>query len=134
MWQPGQDKRAAVVIKPGDTSSTLPRTRVVPGAFRTHPDEQAFAASWIPIADQVFGLSAILSREQMGWSLSAQKLRGIFLTAIRRIRRQGGILYVRGVDMLDGTPILDIKPYLSNIPEQRLRRGRLAEAETRKQQ
>jgi len=38
---------------------------------------------------------------------------------------------VRGVDMLDGTPILDIKPYLSNIPEQKLRRGWLGEAEAR---
>jgi tRNA (Thr-GGU) A37 N-methylase len=31
--------------------------------------------------------------------------------------------------MLEGTPILDIKPYLSNVPPERLRRGWLAEAE-----
>jgi tRNA (Thr-GGU) A37 N-methylase len=31
--------------------------------------------------------------------------------------------------MLDGTPILDIKPYLSSIPEEKLRRGWLAQAE-----
>jgi tRNA (Thr-GGU) A37 N-methylase len=42
------------------------------------------------------------------------------------------VLYVRGVDMLDGTAILDIKPYLSSIPIEKLRRGWLAEAETRK--
>ena len=41
-------------------------------------------------------------------------------------------LQVRGVDMLDGTPILDIKPYLSSIPQEKLRRGWLAEAEARK--
>ena len=35
----------------------------------------------------------------------------------------------RGVDMLDGTPILDIKPYMSNIPAEKLRRGWLADAE-----
>jgi tRNA-Thr(GGU) m(6)t(6)A37 methyltransferase TsaA len=35
------------------------------------------------------------------------------------------------VDMLDGTPILDIKPYLSNIPAEKLRRGWLDEAEAR---
>jgi tRNA (adenine37-N6)-methyltransferase len=35
------------------------------------------------------------------------------------------------VDMLDGTPILDIKPYLSSIPIEDLRRGWLAEAEER---
>jgi tRNA (Thr-GGU) A37 N-methylase len=33
--------------------------------------------------------------------------------------------------MLDGTPVLDIKPYLSNVPEDTLRRGWLAEAESR---
>src|SRR6267378_3608022 len=40
-------------------------------------------------------------------------------------------LHVRGVDMLDGTPILDIKPYLSSVPPEKLRRGWLAEAEAR---
>jgi tRNA (Thr-GGU) A37 N-methylase len=33
--------------------------------------------------------------------------------------------------MLDGTPILDIKPYLSSVPAEKLRRGWLAEAEER---
>ncbi len=33
--------------------------------------------------------------------------------------------------MLDGTPILDIKPYLSSLPPDTLRRGWLEEAETR---
>jgi tRNA (Thr-GGU) A37 N-methylase len=39
---------------------------------------------------------------------------------------------VRGLDMLDGTPILDIKPYLSSVPAEQLRRGWLTEAETRR--
>jgi tRNA (Thr-GGU) A37 N-methylase len=34
------------------------------------------------------------------------------------------------VDMLEGTPILDIKPYMSSIPAEKLRRGWLAEAES----
>jgi tRNA (Thr-GGU) A37 N-methylase len=33
--------------------------------------------------------------------------------------------------MLDGTPIIDIKPYTSSIPMDRLRRGWLGEAEKR---
>ena len=41
-------------------------------------------------------------------------------------------LHVRGVDMLDGTPILDIKPYLSSVPEEKVRRGWLGEAEERR--
>jgi tRNA (Thr-GGU) A37 N-methylase len=52
---------------------------------------------------------------------------------VELIRREGGRLHVRGVDMLDGTPILDIKPYLSAIPEEKLRRGWLAAAEARRQ-
>ena len=55
----------------------------------------------------------------------------IGLTVIELLRREGCLLHVRGVDMLDGTPILDIKPYLSSIPEHELRRGWLADAEAR---
>jgi tRNA-Thr(GGU) m(6)t(6)A37 methyltransferase TsaA len=56
----------------------------------------------------------------------------IGLTVVELLRRENGQLHVRGVDMLDGTPILDIKPYLSSIPVETLRRGWLAEAEARK--
>jgi len=56
----------------------------------------------------------------------------IGLTVVELLGRDGENLRVRGVDMLDGTPILDIKPYLSSVPEHALRRGWLAEAEARK--
>ena len=56
----------------------------------------------------------------------------IGLTAVELLRRDGATLHVRGIDMLDDTPIFDIKPYLSSIPEEKLRRGWLAEAEARK--
>jgi tRNA-Thr(GGU) m(6)t(6)A37 methyltransferase TsaA len=55
----------------------------------------------------------------------------IGLTVVELLYREGTGLHVRGIDMLDGTPILDIKPYLSSVPPQRLRRGWLAEAEAR---
>ena len=54
------------------------------------------------------------------------------LTVVRLLRRDGPRLHVRGLDMLDGTPIVDIKPYLSSIPGEELRRGWLAEAEGRR--
>ena len=54
------------------------------------------------------------------------------LTVVELLRRDGGALYVRGVDMVDGTPILDIKPYLSSIPTEKLRRGWLGEVESQK--
>jgi len=55
----------------------------------------------------------------------------IGLTVVELLDRDGPRLRVRGVDMLDGTPVLDIKPYLSSIPADRLKRGWLAEAEGR---
>jgi tRNA-Thr(GGU) m(6)t(6)A37 methyltransferase TsaA len=57
----------------------------------------------------------------------------IGLTVVALLRRDDCKLHVRGVDMLDGTPILDIKPYLSNIPAENLRRGWLADAESRRE-
>jgi len=55
----------------------------------------------------------------------------IGLTVVELLCRKGPALCVRGIDMLDGTPILDIKPYLSSVPPEHLRRGWLAEAEAR---
>jgi tRNA (adenine37-N6)-methyltransferase len=55
----------------------------------------------------------------------------IGLTTVELLQRDGANLRVRGIDMLDGTPILDIKPYLSSVPPERLRRGWLAEVEAR---
>lgn len=55
----------------------------------------------------------------------------IGLTVVRLLSRERRQLRVSGVDMLDGTPLLDIKPYLSSVPAEDLRRGWLAEAEAR---
>lgn len=51
------------------------------------------------------------------------------LTVVEILGRTGNSIRVRGVDMLDGTPILDLKPYMSSVPAEKLRRGWLAEAE-----
>ena len=56
----------------------------------------------------------------------------IGLTTVELVRREGSSLRLRGVDMLDGTPVLDVKPYTSSIPMEQLRRGWLEEAEKRK--
>ena len=53
----------------------------------------------------------------------------IGLTVVTLLGRDGPRLSVRGVDMLDGTPILDIKPYLSSVPTEALRRGWLGDVE-----
>ena len=52
-----------------------------------------------------------------------EKFRGVFatkhpdrpnplgITVVELLARQGNILRVKGVDMIDGSPVLDIKPY-----------------------
>ena len=62
---------------------------------------------------------------------SPQRPNPIGLTVVELLGREGCRLRVAGLDMLDGTPILDIKPYLSGVPIESLRRGWLAEAEAR---
>ncbi len=67
-----------------------------------------------PTADRPHGVFA---------TRSPRRPNPIGLTVVRLIRREGRHLYVRGVDMLDGTPVLDIKPYLSNVAPDQLKRG-----------
>jgi tRNA (adenine37-N6)-methyltransferase len=55
----------------------------------------------------------------------------IGLTTVELVRREGSSLHLRGIDMLDGTPVLDIKPYTSSVPMDQLCRGWLEEAEKR---
>jgi tRNA (adenine37-N6)-methyltransferase len=55
----------------------------------------------------------------------------IGITVVELIRREGQKLRLRGIDMIDATPVLDIKPYTSSIPMAQLKRGWLQEAEER---
>lgn len=63
---------------------------------------------------------------------SPQRPNPIGLTVVELLGRDGHRLHVRGLDMLDGTPILDVKPYLTSVPQDKIRRGWLAEAEARR--
>jgi len=63
---------------------------------------------------------------------SPQRPNPIGLTVVELLARDGSRLRVRGIDMLDGTPIVDIKPYLSSVPVDQLRRGWLDDAERRR--
>ena len=85
--------------------------------------EGAELTAWPPSDDRPHGVFA---------TRSPQRPNPIGLTVVRLLGRDGTRLRVKGIDMLDGTPIVDIKPYLSNVPESELRRGWLAEAEKRK--
>jgi tRNA (adenine37-N6)-methyltransferase len=85
--------------------------------------ESVELTAWPPADDRPHGVFA---------TRSPQRPNPIGLTVVELLGRRGCHLRVAGVDMLDGTPILDLKPYLSNVPPDRLRRGWLAEAEARR--
>ncbi|HEY3704944.1 MAG TPA: tRNA (N6-threonylcarbamoyladenosine(37)-N6)-methyltransferase TrmO [Terracidiphilus sp.] len=53
------------------------------------------------------------------------------LTVVEILGRTENRLHVRGLDMLEGTPILDLKPYMSSIAAEKLRRGWLDVAEAK---
>ena len=62
---------------------------------------------------------------------SPQRPNPIGLTIVELVRRNARRLHLQGIDMLDGTPVIDVKPYLSSVPDAKLKRGWLAEAEKR---
>ena len=39
----------------------------------------------------------------------------IGISVVRLLRQEGNILFVKGIDVLDGTPLLDIKPYVPDF-------------------
>jgi tRNA-Thr(GGU) m(6)t(6)A37 methyltransferase TsaA len=62
-----------------------------------------------------------------------EKLRGVFatrsphrpnplgMTVVELVKRRKNVLTVRGIDMIDGTPVLDIKPYTKHDKKHRAR-------------
>ena len=41
----------------------------------------------------------------------------IGLSVVELVRVEGNSVFIRGVDVLDGTPVLDIKPYIARFDE-----------------
>lgn len=46
---------------------------------------------------------------------SPHRPNAIGILTVELLRREGSKLFVRGVDVMDGTPVLDIKPYLRHF-------------------
>ena len=52
----------------------------------------------------------------------------IGLTVVELLKRESDILFVKGIDVVDGTPLLDIKPYVPDFgPRGKIRIGWLEE-------
>jgi len=62
---------------------------------------------------------------------SPHRVNPIALTIVKLLSRDGRILHVKGVDMVDGSPVLDIKPYTRRDRKSRISNGWLDEVERR---
>jgi tRNA-Thr(GGU) m(6)t(6)A37 methyltransferase TsaA len=147
------------VLRPiGFVRSPFREAEKVPkGLGASHPEEGELVLlpEWVDGLEDIEGFSHLFvvwlfhraaGCELLGTPPSDDRPHGVFasrsprrpnpigLTVVELLGREGTRLRVRGVDMLDGSPILDIKPYLSSVPADRLRRGWLAEAEARRQE
>lgn len=60
-------------------------------------------------------------------SRSPHRPNPIGMSVLRLIRRRGRVLEVAGLDLVDGTPVLDIKPYTTRDRRSRIRTGRSTE-------
>lgn len=50
-------------------------------------------------------------------SRSPYRPNGIGLTIVELLKVEGNVLYVKGLDAINGTPVLDIKPYIKKTEE-----------------
>lgn len=82
---------------------------------------QGFSLEVVPFLDtQVRGLFA---------TRAPRRPNSIGLSVVQLHRVEGGVLYIQNVDMLDGTPLLDIKPYVPEFDSPtEIRTGWLEEA------
>jgi len=48
----------------------------------------------------------------------------IGLTVVKLLKRKGNILLAKGIDIIDGTPLIDIKPYVPDFgPKEKIKIG-----------
>jgi len=80
--------------------------------------ERIWLISWLHLA-RPHRLSVVPHRETRERGLfstrSPSRPNPIGLSAVRLLRQEGNLLHVADLDLLDGTPLLDIKPYSPHI-------------------
>lgn len=91
------------------------------GGVRRRPDgrhhiedyEQLYLFFWLHRSTPPRDLAPFVGRPRGLFAThSPSRPNPLGLTIVRLIERQRRILVVEGVDMYDGTPLLDIKPYV----------------------
>jgi tRNA-Thr(GGU) m(6)t(6)A37 methyltransferase TsaA len=112
---------AGTPIQPSRANGTRGKVRVEPRFWAGLQDLAGFERIWL-----IYWLHRRLGSALLVTPFLDQQERGVFATraparptpigisAVRLMGIEGGVLEVADVDMIDGTPLLDIKPY---VPE-----------------
>lgn len=75
-------------------------------------------AHWTAVCSRSCGLASTLMADRPHGLFATRhpsRPRPIGLSVVRLLRRDGNLLEFEGVDVLDGTPLLDIKPYIAEL-------------------
>ena len=89
-----------------------------PGLFRIDKDKHLFVLCWFDRADRtVIRATPPHNHEEHGVfaTRSPDRPNPVSLSIVDLVGVKDGILEVRGLDALNGTPVIDIKPYLKEI-------------------
>jgi tRNA-Thr(GGU) m(6)t(6)A37 methyltransferase TsaA len=81
------------------------------------PDEELTTGRIHPRGDPQYPLQGVLATR------SQRRPSAIGVAVVPLLRRRGNILRVRGLDAIDGTPLLDIKPYIpryDSVPDAKM--------------
>src|SRR3990172_9235639 len=81
------------------------------------PDDQRTTGRIHPRGDPQYPLQGVLATR------SQRRPNAIGVAVVPLLRRRRNVLRVRGLDAIDGTPLLDIKPYLPSydaVPDARM--------------
>jgi tRNA (Thr-GGU) A37 N-methylase len=89
--------------KPEDTPIQPVFAEGVPGRVELHRAREARLSVTPYISDTERGVFA---------TRSPRRPNGLGMSLVRLVRREGTVLHIEDVDVLDGTPLLDIKPYI----------------------
>jgi tRNA-Thr(GGU) m(6)t(6)A37 methyltransferase TsaA len=103
-----------------DRSQALGQVELLPEYERGLQDLEGFShvilLYFFHHADPGYDLSVIplLGQEPKGLFAMRHPRRPnpIGLSVVRLVRREGRVLHVQGIDVLEGTPLLDIRPYV----------------------
>jgi tRNA (adenine37-N6)-methyltransferase len=113
----GTPQQASAVDSDAEAVLHMDAARIPPEAFADLVGiERIWVLSWLHRG----GTWAAMVRPPRGTRVrrglfatrSPDRPNPIGLSAVRLLRIEGCDLHVRGIDLLDGTPILDVKPYI----------------------